>query len=316
VKKNILCLFSQIDVTNYHPLSVDYSGEYFVGMANWKKQKVVVKVGRKETHLKRFLKEIEINGYIIQGNSLSKKNFLTTNVLDFGQNDEYCWVIRQFYKGTPFGKIPKIGDPFFSHPVSRKFEINRTKICSMIVENVMSLQSFSNNDKTSHFQKRINNFIVNHENRIENITQVNLSPMNILYDNIGDEYLSEKWTKASICDLTPANIIVSEGQQDLVFLDLEWLSLDNSTIDFAYLWLFLWKFPLWQRELVINYQAVEGFRDDFFRISIARIILYWYTRLLMIKENKQEKLAILKNHVWTRYLRATGESFEALMKVK
>jgi len=116
---------------------------------------------------------------------------------------------------------------------------------------------------------------------------------------------------AMVCmgDLNPANILVCD--QEVYLTDFEWFGVDNDMYDIAFYWLFLWKYPDWQKSLTRRYVLSE-LDEENFRLNIIRITLScpWWNRF----ERFRVKYNIM--HPWVRYPVAAAESFKALMEVK
>jgi thiamine kinase-like enzyme len=152
--------------------------------------------------------------------------------------------------------------------------------------------------------------------KVEGELGIDLSNQEIFFNKIKGEYFKKENIKACINDLTPANVIIKDDGQ-LVFSDFELFSFDNYTVDIAYLWIFLWRYRNWQRELLLN--TIKNDRDrEYFRASIIRImfLLYDWPYNSMKNKPKLKHEKYNRRHIWAKYLIAAGKSYEAIMEVK
>jgi thiamine kinase-like enzyme len=109
-------------------------------------------------------------------------------------------------------------------------------------------------------------------------------------------------------DFVPSNIIVTQDKK-IVFTDFEYFCIDNSSLDLAYLWLYLWRYPDWQNELLKKYPNIN--QDDF-QISVLRILLPLFVRKFSSNDIYSQKLYM--KHKWREYLIRSAGSFDFLTK--
>lgn len=109
-------------------------------------------------------------------------------------------------------------------------------------------------------------------------------------------------------DLVPPNILICDKQ--VRFMDVERACLDYNLSDLAELWLFLWRYPIWQEKLLSSGSLINNKQDrELFRFLIIR-------RIFMKGMETRFERDLLQNnhkHKWLNYLMAAGESFEALI---
>jgi len=272
-----------------------------------------------------FYKEAIVDDILEQNNKdLSKPLILKARVLAVGQNEEHAWIIRRYYPGRALS-IDKDEKKLFVDRLStieRKY-LFKKDIIRQVVQNIKSLRSLSTNMRKSGirrdtFQRRFGDSLeyINVK-KIEDSLDVDLSAKIVFYEKYCKNYFDKKNIVACTGDLTPANIILKKDGQ-VIFSDFEWFCLDNNTIDVAFLWLFLYKYQGWQKYLIKTFVVSEEDKINF-QVSLIRILLYWFDKAF---KNDHPSIKSLDNrkrykkHIWVKYLKLTGESFEALMKAR
>ena len=303
---------------------------------NFKKGKYIVRgdirgrdvllkiVPRKNKHrVETFKKENTIIKLIEKHNENFDNPLINiTKVLVTGRNKKYFWIIRRYYPGTSMARL-KLGKPLLGYDKIRpKFIIKRGEYLNKITESITALQGLTNDFRKLGVKKELvkyrhfENIKINNPKKLEKELGIDLSDHQEFYKKIKKTYLSKENIVATQADLTPANIIIrSDGM--LYLSDFELFCFDNYTLDIAYLWIFLFRYPKWQKGLLEN--TINNDQDrDFFRASIIRILfqqIYWPAISASIID-KEKKVDYTKRHKWFKYLVASGESFEALMKIK
>jgi len=101
-------------------------------------------------------------------------------------------------------------------------------------------------------------------------------------------------------DFTLANFVVTKKK--LIVTDWEHAHLDNFAYDLSHLWIQLWKYPQWQKELLVEFisrlskNKIEEFKDLFRVVIISEALgeLRWSIYLCPPKYKKEATNAALK----------------------
>lgn len=267
-------------------------------------------------------KEALVNNIINKHNSdLRLPYIFVGKVLALGRNEDYAWIIRSFYKGRSLSKIKDNVVLMGYDILPRKYQLNRKDVIDQIVYNIDSLRTLemdSEDSKTSlsvfkeRFEKKLEDYSIK---EIEEGLSINLEKQINFYNKNAQAYYKNSNIKATLGDLVPANIILKNDKQ-LIFTDFEWFCFDNYMMDVTFLWTFLWRYPDWQKYLLEKSVITE--KDKiFFRMCLIRQIIgkYDLTFRSVIKRD-EIRIGKLKKHIWSKYLVAAGDSFEAILKVK
>ncbi len=271
--------------------------------------------------LERVDKEFTVDRMLDRFNSKHPDSkILKTDVIQKGEAGEFVWLIRRYYNGSsladPRGKLKDLNALFNHDLVQEKFVYSKEKILDQILNYLDSLQlidgkfielaGLSRNQVKPRFPLAVTNHPVTD---LERQFQFSLSNQVEFFFGIKTLLLSKDNTTASVGDLLPSNIIIDKNF-GVRFSDLELFCLDNRLSDLTYLWLFLWRLPDWQKYLVDR--KIKTKEDkDLFRAVVIRTVTTnseWFDRL---PDNENRN-----NHIWVRYLKAAGESFEAIIKTK
>lgn len=280
-------------------------------------QSVLLKVlSVKDERLIRFQKEVEVDKFLQSFNDNSDRKISKVSVLGSGLIKGYFWLTREYVAGKTLSSYSNKDKPLFGYDVlDSGLADKRESILNQILENVGLVQKIT--DKKSYH--------VMYDNELDNdlfsdlslSLSINLKKQQEFWNLKKILYQDGPNIKASFADIVPSNIIISNDGK-VVMSDFEWFCFDNYTMDYACLWLFLWRHPDWQR--IITDFCVKSEEDkDFFVASLIRIIFGWYKVPFLKKDpihSTQERKNYFKNHIWTKYLIAAGESFDAIMKVK
>lgn len=272
-----------------------------------------------------FYKEALVDNIIDKHNrDLANLIILKARVLAVGQNEHLAWIMRRFYTGQALS----VSKNKKHHLIERLATIEKpyladNTILDKIVSNLISLQKLTTDlrkfgIRKEYFSRRFKVDLAGYNIKLfETGLGINLDNQIKYYEKHCKEYFDKQNVTACTGDMTPSNIICKKDGQ-LIFSDFEWFCLDNKTVDTAFLWLFLYKYKKWQKQLITSLITNEMDRNHF-RLSVMRIILYWFNNAF--ESDDLDKQSVMnrkyfRKHVWARYLDATGESFEALMKVK
>lgn len=246
-------------------------------------------------------------------------------VIERGRIGAFFYLIRKYARGASLGfpyNLDKRLNAVDRYSFIQEHYLKRYRsIIKQIALLIKSLQAvktdwlkdLSSKDLFSHhypldIKKRVKSYL-------EEKLVVDLESSFNFYQRIKKDYKLLQFWKPSMGDLTPANIVFTkEGK--ILLIDFGFFSLDNPMLDVASFWLFLWRYPSWQREWLRYF--IENKKDkDYFRASVIRIITYLYYQEL-ITATKQNCLPLLinrfKEHPWTFYLINSGKSFSQLTK--
>lgn len=270
-------------------------------------------------------KEAIIANLIERNNKdLKKPLIFHTSVLGTGQNKDYTWLIRRYYKGR---SLSEINEKIFlsgNDRIQIIFQDKKKDVIDQIVKNSEAIASLKSDSKRTGFKrglfaKRFFEKILDYKvGDIEKGLKIDLSGQVDYFIKHQKKYYESKNLCFITGDLIPSNIIIKDDGK-VVFSDLEWFCLDNQMMDYALLWLFFWRYPDWQSYLLK--QIIKN-KDDriFFRLSIIRIIIGWYSYVYNLEREEtdvlRERRANYQKLIWTKYLIAAGESFESILKVK
>jgi len=278
-------------------------------------KKVLLKVifGRDSENWRNLQREILAGKMISNYNSVHKSDQIhIAEVLASGKSGDALWLIRKYYEGESLSDNATDDKlTLWGYDILKKKYLKRKRV--IIPAIVADLKSILKIDKK--FIRDRDNLIdvsarFKHDlescdlNEIERDIGFGLKKQLNFYNENKNNYFSEKNIRVCIGDLVPSNILLTDTNQ-VILSDFAFFCLDNYLLDITYLWLFLWRYPNWQKEFLANFIKNKNDRDNFRLCLIREIIsLGWQKRLAKA------------NHTWLRYLQAAGESFEAIMKIK
>ncbi len=249
---------------------------------------------------------------------------LVAKIIDFGETNVFTWSIRKFYPEKTLAVDSSSGELFHNSDIIRdEFLKKSEEIIFAITENIKHLEDSDWSElnfkklKSRKFPFALN--MVNQE-LIEKSTAVNFNQLGKFFSSNKKIYFNKKELVPCVGDLSPANILIGKSNK-VLFYDLEYFSIEQKTIDIAYLWNYLWRYPEWQKKIV---KLLITNDDDQlkFRFSLIRVILGIYNEGLSTyskspnKDVLVKKINLYKKHICARYLTAAGQSFDAIMKVK
>jgi|GEM_PF-1123211 len=307
-------LISELEINKEKIIHANFEFGYFILSGEIHRRDILLKVAPvfDIKRVEHIFREAVADGIIERHNQDLKKPFIfRTKVLEVGQNQTFAWIIRRYYKGMSLADPTKdfqrkIPDRFSLLQV--KYLKEKNKVLTQVIDNIESIQSLETDFrrlkiKKSFFEKRFLADFSNSDTEIlQDLLDINLLPSFEYFTSNKGNYFSGQAITATISDLTPANLIIRKDGR-LYFSDFEWFCFDNSTLDVAFFWLFLWRHPSWQKKLVSLYSKNNNFYSDF-RLSLIRIILTWYLRAWEDQTNKGKDFFRneYKDHAWTRYL--------------
>jgi len=261
-------------------------------------------------------------------NSEGVSNFRAIESLNFGQEGEYVYLVRKYYQGNPFASdANRVNSDFYFDKYSsidKKFEIPTEDISVGIISNLLILKKTKGINPADFDFRQQGRFPRNYSSEVINdiakFLGIDLQPVadylldsqNLINDN--------KNFAVQTNDLTPTNIFITKNHE-VLFSDFEWMGLENYMIDITFLWMLLWRYPDWQK-IIVDHTVSSDIERDLFRANLVRIVLYNYRDFCLVKklDDDEERVSFNKrvfgNHIWTKYLLAAGQSFEAIMEVK
>lgn len=320
-------LMKEINFASSKILRSISSRGYFIILGKYRNLDVVLRTAPITDLAKtiRFKREHEASKILASFNSNSKISVVNfTKVIDVQESRSLCWSIRSYSKDQTLAIDERyLQDELHGYDViRRKFIDNYQPIVENIINTVLSVQKIDGNiiDKdvsNKLFTPRLDRSLEKIDiKKIERILEIKIKNSIDFYNHNIDEYCDNCNTCANMGDLIPPNIIVGPDNQ-ITLYDYEWFCLDNYMVDFSSLWLFLWRYPKWQKAL--NSVIITSDKDKkFFRMSLVRELISWFGGAFSINETKKlhHRVNFYKNHVWSRYLEAAGESFNTIMKAR
>jgi len=279
------------------------------------------KINNKKVVLKAVLKNIKQKvfnyhkEFIISEILGNVKNI--TRVIKKGTNDDFFWIIREFFDGqsfsayehAPLGSYDKINNNLIKY--KNEFILNIHNFVKLLQK--IDVSGCKKYDK--YFKLRFENAILkSNVKKVEKLFNIDL--INTLkFYNLNFENYNKQRPVFCHGDFNPSNIILTNKNQ-IVFTDFEWAGIDNEFMDISFMWLFLWRLPDWQKDL-IDEIILNGPDKTSFRMCVIRQLIGWYAGVSNIFESgNQEYFDEYQNHIWLKYLVAAGESFETLINVK
>lgn len=318
--KKLNQLIKKIDIKVLSVLKQDSLLKDFVFYGIYKGEEVLCKIIGKEYQLKyQNLKREALIGNII---SSSRFKIPTTGIIEISEDSDFAWLIRKYILGESLSGSESTNDGLFGYDIILdSFLRSRDQILSKIFKGISEISRvrLRDNDKTFFKPRFDRNLEEYFPSNIEKGFGIKLDKQLGFYDSFKQNFFSEKYIGGCMGDLVPANVIVSLKEEDVYLTDLEWFSEDHYMVDIVFLWLFLWRYKDWQEKwLMLSVKTLE--EKEMFRFELIRHIIAWYKNIYLpgikITPALLKKREIFSNHIWTKYLVAAGESFEAIIKVK
>lgn len=305
-KKKIEAIFSELGF-NEDKL-IHRGSKSYISHGEIEGSKILVKVlpTSEASKIKSYLKELEVEKIISAAISSGQtKDFNHTEVIKTGQNEEYFWVLRKYYAGDSLCDYSKLQDTtlFGYDVIEDKFVDQYETLLPRIVSSLEHLSSVpAQNDI---FSNRLSlDLSQDNLKQIAEIAQLDIAKLNNWYESFAKKEISGESLSASWGDMVPANVIIDKDLA-VYFSDFEWFSWDNRMFDVAFFWLFLHRYPEWQKKLLSLSLKNEADKLNF-RLSLARIVVNckWHHRFLAHYQKTGE------NFVWYNYLvKITSDNF-------
>jgi len=280
-----------------------------IGMIGSKKVLLRVVPNSDIVRIAGFKHELKISKVLER--SISGLNFPRS--ISVGSNDKLTWSIREYFEGEGLTNYAGTGSVLFGYDlIKKKYQNDYLKIILWLDQNIKLIHTCKSVELIILVSRRGKRFNLDSSmkklDRIQNILNIDLTKQVSLYNKYKNWY-SENNQVPVVGDLVPANIIV--GDRGKYFLsDFEWFSFDNKFLDIALFWLFLWRYPSWQKTFLQNQISSSEDKNNFL-LSVIRIIIScdWHERLMQ-QSHEYNK------HIWFRYLVAAGESFDSIMTIR
>lgn len=319
-QKDYRNLIKKINIYEKEVIRKNLKHGFFIIHGSYDKKDVLVKaVSKKEKDkVKSMEKEISVN-QILQNKF--KKIFIGTKVIKVGQNKDFVWIIRDYYEGESLANSEDKNEIICGYDkLQKKYLSYKTTIIKQVIKNLNLLRKIDINTfkAVPFFEGKYKIDLEKYYlSDIENGIQYDINKSVNYYNKIKKDFFNKDNVKANIGDLNPSNVIITK-EIKVLFADFEWFSFDNYMMDLSFFWLFLWRYPDWQKEFLEK--AINNNSDKlFFLASIIRQIIGWYDHIYrndrLLTSNVISDRINYKNHIWTKYLIAAGESFDAIIKV-
>lgn len=306
-------LFSNLEINNllkdidFEPVEIikNIKDEIILLQGLWHEQEVFLKIIDQIKYpdiIANIEKERSFTSLISSPKFKSSKKNLFISYIKAGKFGKFYWAIREFRAGTSLSYID-IKRSLVGYDILRKKYIDKNKmILNSIFEGLDFLQSLPAQSikQGSRYKRDVSEYDIP---GIEGYLGIKLTKILEFFNKYKNTYWSID--RMAIChgDLSPSNIIVSE--KEVYLIDYELSSVDNRMMDIAYLWLFLWRYPNWQHDIIEAYVEDQEMQVEF-TISVQRILLfiYWLPGNFLKGQSraKEDIISYNRNHVWTKYL--------------
>lgn len=280
-------------------------------------KRVLCKIASLESTIKvaNFRKENAVNQIIDD----SKLPISKIDVLEYGEDKNFAWIVRHFFEGDSLSGFDKAKNKPAEYDVIQDEYMNIAPL--LIGEVIKNIKLFHqlNVDNGGIFRKRF-------ETDLEKLGFDNFEEVFGYFPSAQIEYYNSQKSRllsaenqvACMGDLVPANLIFTTERR-LILTDFEWCCRDNVMFDVSFFWAFLWRYPQLQSIWLASWVRSEQ-EKAMFRAELIRHLLSLHHSLY--RNNPKPSVSLLAkrkdfmNHIWFRYLQAAGESYDALMNVK
>lgn len=231
-----------------------------------------------------------------------KNQIIAPNYLDSNFSQPPYWLMRQYIKGRPIGRVYTLFKP------SKKI-----RYIKKAIDNIIGLQHNSQDIITKIKEQNIslkNIGLANYWIRFQKYQQVpaikqlsiNWSQVQKLYQQIQSE--NQNLLVLIHGDFSLSNQVLSD-QSKVYTIDWEWIRMDNPAIDIAYIWLLLWRYPKIQAKIKEEYlkriRNKKNFLDLFSFISFHQSLSEIYGGVVPAKN-------------WTAYIKFIKKNFSPFLK--
>ncbi|MFA5927017.1 MAG: hypothetical protein WC844_02530 [Patescibacteria group bacterium] len=294
-------------------LDDDQTGGRFLAQGLIGSEKVFLKITAKSDTwtLYKFRREIAsfdaMKKLFPSGNELFSK---IPAVIGSGESGDFFWVLRSYCPGETLAQYSQTpGRPLVYEYslIKDKFLGDYVQILGDTISFLDSIREhdpeakgvdFSNEFLRPQFPRDLSTYDIK---MIESEIGFSLQPQLDFYNSYSETYFSRERLSVITGDLVPTNIIIKEDSS-LVLTDFEWFIFDNFMMDIAQLWLYLYRYPVWQKELVgLGIKTKDD--EECFRASLIRLVV----------GNGWHKVLSAEKHQWIEYLRRAGQSYSSLV---
>ncbi len=290
-------LLRKLDITPKKLIFGDKNNKFFVQAGLQIHHPVLIKfaVNDERKKVEGFQKEKLVEDLLCKypGNN----QFNRAKVIGFGQNDEYAWLIREYIDGECLGNYDERKDSilFGYDDLNSKFKDKYENVIDQLKNSLNFLIQIKEKENPRHNFKQRFPLELSPENieKIEKFRGNDLKNVIDFYEKKKDDYFVH--FSAVTSDLIPSNLFYNKGR--VYFSDFEWFCFDNYLLDATYLWLFLWRYPQWQKAIEKQFLLTESDKIDF-KLNLIRIIINcpWHERIINRFSNEED-------FPWYDYLR-------------
>jgi len=299
---------------------------YFVILGEYLGEKVVLRTTPvfDQGKISKLTREYQFSLHAEEFNRNSNKKISHARVLLTDSDSVLFWSIRQFLDSKTLGE-----DVDHDKEVLHNFDLIRSEfidhssdLVNSIVQNIELIKMMKKNNLLPKevdyglFTKRLHEDLSKYDiPKIEKLLSVNLSKQASFYNLSKEQYFADNNLSVVMGDLIPANIIVS-NDKNITLFDFEWACVDNYQFDLTYLWLYLWRYENWQKDL--GQYILKNHQDQtFFQLSVIRQLIAWFNDALLTKDSSElERITTFyKKHKWLKYLKVAGSSTGEFLKI-
>lgn len=302
--------YKKFGISQFKILKTTGQGNFLVGMGNKDDRRYLIKIANKADSSQLNKISLEIANMNFLDRTIHGSKFYTS-VIGSWDDDDYKWLLREYIEGGSLSLYQDSDEVLMGYDSLSSEYLNRgDEITGAVVEKVYDLQAISDFlDYKFAPQRFWSSFSDDDGLKLLDIHQLDARPALDYFSKHRVDYFAAKKIKISNCDLVPSNIIVSKDGR-VYLTDFEWMTLDNYMMDFAQLWLYLWRYQNWQQSLLKKAIKSDADKENF-RLSVVRAVLTF-----LLTATTAKKVQYYKNHLWRKYLIAASESFESLMNIK
>lgn len=275
-----------------------------VGEINGKKRLLKIIPSSDSQRKALFEKEERVSKILASSPSLK-----AVRVLGLGHYGEFVYMLRDFVEGQSLANYDENKSLYGFDEINANY-LNNFSILDQIIAIIQDIQAQKEaflqdfDDRyVSRFPKKFDQEKIQ---QIENSTGVKLSnQLNFLQQH--QDVLLDKGSTVFMGDLTPANLIITSNNQVYVS-DYEQFALDSYMLDFAHFYIFLWRYPDWQKYLLYKIIASDDDKMSFvFCLTRVLFHLYDWPYLSLPDKAGVDRNQFIRNHPWTKILQKCAQ---------
>jgi len=304
-------LLKKLSITEIGKIKFDDTNGYFISSGLKENKEILIKVSP-DNDLEKWIqykKELKADKVINQINSNKKggKQIKKPSVINIGKNESIQWLLREYIEGETLSEYD-FNKPIKGYDVLKEDFVKKEYLIDQIANFINTCKNNSSGtiSKFSSVNRYESNLDKLNLDNVCNEINFDLFYSRKIYNKNLATYLNKSNLCVSFGDFIPSNILINNSEE--VFIsDFEWLSIDNNTTDGAMLWLFLHRYPKWQKRLIAK--LIKNRNDQLlFNMSVIRIILNWYYGLYVLMYDDKSKMNLLnkkyfRKHQWLEYLK-------------